>query len=525
MTSAMRPALRADNWSKLGARLWQEYSFPFGAAYILALIVYSYFFTTIIFTNHTLPHAWIIPYPSSRTIYDGRWFSDIILQLAGGSGVQAFQMAIGAAVQIFNAFLLAALLRVTSSFHRFLMAAFLVVHPAFLDYYSFTADTIILTVGDSLALLGVLALDRAPDRRIGIAVGTLCFILTLATYQPKVSLIALLLLVWCIEGARDFLPQTRQSGDALRRIIGRVLSASTAFICALPLYYLSVQLTVVGSAGPRSYMNSFQAVLQQLALAYPEVLRDFTDKVDYLPALLHYLPALAVALGLVALVWRTLRIERTATLATVALVALFPIALRFVYVINDQTWVNSGRILSQEAYCLLFFLAMSWSMPLLRGIATIIIVILVYQYSIIGAQEANSAAMKTIFDLAKLNRIVNRVESVIPESNPPKTPVVVVGALPFIAEGQNGFRPRDGLYQAHVITETFAPYRQVEILNFFLGRSAVGVPTHAQLTSALASAHGRRPWPAPKSVYVDNGVLVILLQRDGPDVPKTWTSD
>ena len=40
-----------------GAQLIRKYALPFGGAYALTLGAYSYFFTTIVFTNHFFPNA------------------------------------------------------------------------------------------------------------------------------------------------------------------------------------------------------------------------------------------------------------------------------------------------------------------------------------------------------------------------------------------------------------------------------------------------------------------------------------
>ena len=191
------------NWREFGLSTLRRYAVPFIAAYILTVIVYSYLFTTIIFTNHTIPNAWVYSYPSFKTKQEGRWFADIIILLTGGSGVQAFQMAFGSAIQIINGFLFASLLRVKKIFYIFLMAVFLALHPAFLDYYSFTVDHISFALGDTLGLLGVVVLARTPDQRVGIVLAIVCFVLMLATYQPKIGLMAVLLLIWCLDGVAD----------------------------------------------------------------------------------------------------------------------------------------------------------------------------------------------------------------------------------------------------------------------------------------------------------------------------------
>jgi hypothetical protein len=245
--------------------------------------------------------------------------------------------------------------------------------------------------------------------------------------------------------------------------------------------------------------------------------------VDYLPHVLKYVPALAILLGIAALAWQAYRVQKGLALAALTLVAFFPVALQLSYIINELTWPNAGRILAPHAYFLLFFLTSAWSLPSFRPVATLLVTVLVYYFCIVGTQETNAAALKTIFDLGKINRVVTRLESVIPDLYQRQLPVVVVGELVVTKEQTERLKryPND-LYRAYVITETFVAYRQVELLNFFLGRDAVTGPTQTQSDAALVSQQGRRPWPAPESVYEQDGVIVIILESYGPDVPVTW---
>ena len=182
------------------------------------------------------------------------------------------------------------------------------------------------------------------------------------------------------------------------------------------------------------------------------------------------------------------------------LIALFPVALHAVYILNDQTWRDNGRILSPEAYCLLFFLVSAWSVRPLRHFVTFLMLILAWQFANLGSQEANAAAMKNIFDLAKINRIVTRIEDIAADLYGQKIPLVIVGNLSFGSDQPPFKKTPNRLYGAQFSTETFVNYRQVPIVNFLLGREVVTAPTELELNAALASEHGRRPWPAPEFV-------------------------
>ncbi len=494
------------NWQVVGKALWSQYGIIFVGAYLLTYAVYSYLFTAIIFTDHTLPNVWVYPYPSFKTRQEGRWFADIIIQVFGGSGVPSFQMIVAVGIQIINAFLFAKLINIRQSSRLFLIAAFLSLHPAFLDYYCFSIDHISFALGDSLALVGVLALDRISDRRAGLALASFCFVLTLATYGPKIALIGTLLLSWCM----------------LRPDVDRVLTALSVFLAGLVVYYITVKLTVTAGETYRNHINSLGEVAHQLVVAYPETIKDFTSRVDYLPRLLSFLPSAAIVLGLAGLIVKTWRDGGTTTaLISTALMLGFPVALRLSYLVDDQTWQNSGRILTPHAYFLLFTLASMWSMQLARRLGSCVVAVLVYYFAVLGTEEANAAVIKNTFEVSKINRIVMRVEDIAPDIYEHKFPIVIIGAMKFQPEASL-IRFSNSLYGSQFSKETFAPYRQVGILNYFLGQREVVPPDQSQIDSVETGAAGRRPWPAPDSVYLQDGVIVVLLEPYRPDAPITW---
>jgi hypothetical protein len=501
--------------------LARRHSVPFLAAYAFSVLIYSYLFTTPILSNHALPSVWVDPYPSYTTLLEGRWFADIIKLLLGSSGVQPVQMAVAAALQIVNAFLLAALLGVRRQLHILVIALFLAAHPAFLDYYAFTLGHVWFVAGDTLALLGVLALDRVRPRRVGVPLSILCLVLSLATYQPKVALIAVLLLMWCLLGLT---PRTagaaldRPAAAAESRGLQRLLLALLAAGPAVLLYAASALLIVTLGSTVRTHLNGMGAILHQTVASYPEVYADFTSRIRYLPRAIRVLPLLVVALGAAALLRRT---PRSGWPACLLLLLLFPPALRASYIVNDETWVAAGRILSVHAYFMVFFIASGWSAPALRPLMTAAACIIIYFFALVAMQAVNATAMISIFDQSKINRIVTRMESVVPDLYDVPRSVVVIGNLAY-APRQEFSGYAGWPYGNNLATEAFADYRQAQMLDFFLGRHILAPPTSAQVAAVLAGATGHRPWPAPDSVYLQDGVVVVLLQPYAPGVSVTW---
>jgi len=93
---------KRNELSQIFDLLYKKYRGVFVLCLLLQFITYSYFFTSLIFTNHTFPNSWLYPYPSFKTQGEGRWLADIIIWLQGGSGVQPFQMFIATTLQSIN---------------------------------------------------------------------------------------------------------------------------------------------------------------------------------------------------------------------------------------------------------------------------------------------------------------------------------------------------------------------------------------------------------------------------------------
>jgi Glucosyl transferase GtrII len=499
-------------WLLPAQRLAIEYAPWFAGVYLITFAIYSYLFTQLIFTNHTFPNAWIYPYPSFNTFYAGRWFADIVILLGGRSGAQALEFAVASAIQVGNAFIFASLLGVRKSWLILLFGLFLALHPAFLDYYSFHVDHISFVLGDTLALVGVVTLSKIDRLRISVPLAIACFVLSLAIHQPKVALIATLLLIWLLETAQKETPA---------RTARNVLIAAVVYLVALAIYYLSAKMTV-SVEGFRNEINSSAEVLHQLQATYVQTYLNFTSRVDYLPAHLQLLPAACIVAGFISILVYSSAVSASSALISIGLLLAIPVALQFSYVINDQTWTNSGRILTSHAYVLLFLIACGLRLGLLRPVVLCMSIGLIYFFGVVAAQETNAAAFKNIFDVAKVNRIVSRIETVVPDLYSGKRfQLIIAGELPF--EPQRFKRYKNSLYKSQFSTETLIAYRHVEIINFFLGREVVRQPDRSAIAQFEASAPFRLPWPATESVYViGDDIIAILLQPYSKEIPITW---
>jgi len=508
---------------------WQvacrRYGGVLAALVVMQIVVYSYFFTTVIVTDHTFPNIWVQAYPSHRTREEGRWLQDLIICLQGGAGVQSFQMFAAVTLQGINGILFARLLGLTKRFEVFLVAAVICLYPAILDTYCFASDHLTFALGDTLALAGILCLATQRSSPQNALLSGLCFMLSLAAYGPKIAFIALLCLCHLAMSVATDTDTTDNDATGPRSCdpratLLRVGYVFAVFVAACLCYYASAKLVVTQNAGMRVQLNSAEQIGQAAVQAYYKFLCYCTVESDYLPVSLRALPAMAVALGAVALLLSARRKGATAIAILAMLLALIPLALRAAYIINGNTYENNGRITYVNGYALVFFLAAALHRPLLRWCAMGMLLLLFYVMAVVGTQETNAAAMKTIYEMNMINRLAARIEDQTKGLYEGERALVVIGALPTFPH-QQYVRYGNLKMQPHSRFTAFPFFRQVEILNFLFGRVLLKAPTATQVERATASAKDRKPWPAADSVYVEDNVVVVLLQKYKEGVPRT----
>ncbi len=87
------------------------------------------------------------------------------------------------------------------------------------------------------------------------------------------------------------------------------------------------------------------------------------------------------------------------------LLLLIPVILRAPYIINRRSWEGAGRIVSANGYALLFFLCCAAQVDSLKRVVLAILTVFLYFFIVVGTQESNAAALKTVYDLSAINRI------------------------------------------------------------------------------------------------------------------------
>ena len=511
-----------------GATAWADRNKAvFAILMLLQIAAYSYFYTSIILTNHTIPEVWLYPFPSGMTRALGRWMEDLTLQAQGGSGVQPFMMLCATALQAINGILLAELIGLRRKRDVLGVAALLSLYPAFLDYYSFVADQLTFVLGDHFVILGILVFVRSRPSLVRVMGAAFFFLLAIACHQPRIALVSFLaagavLLTLGSESKKtdaSLAPDRQAIRDGILLIVAIAIAAGAYWISSKVL--VESRFRNAPDVSTVTHVSTLPEALRQVAISYNKIFAFFIQDLPGLPRQLQFMPALGVALGALAMLWRAgQRGWRTALIA-IGVLAMMPIALRAAYVINCMSYEKCGRIVFVNGYCLAFFIGCGLRTERVRAWSAAVAITLLYFFFILATQESNFAAYKTAYEMSMIQRIAARAEALIDPTVPPNPmPLVVVGNYPqFKREPYVRHPGSDFLANVHRVS--FVASRQVDHLNFFQGRPNFRMPTEDEVSRAMESTKDKTPWPSSESVYRLEDTIVVCLERHRPGMSVT----
>jgi len=487
---------------------------------VLQFACYTYFLTIPLLSNHTFPNVWIYDYPSWKTASEGRWFADLIILFQGSTGVQSFQFFCAVILQAVNGLLLADLLKIKERTTRFLLASVLCLFPLFPDYYSFACDHITFVLGDTLCLVAALFWISFPQGLVRIMVPACLYLLSIAAYGPKVSLVLVLAAISILMRIQS--GNQCQTSQNLKSIRIELVSAVSVVLLALIGYWITFKLTFIASFdnGKHTHLSTISEIFEGTKAAYSQIIYYYAEGIGGFPQKLSWLPVVIILSGVCYMIVTMRSYGIIVLVLTVLILSLIPIMLRAPWIINAQAYKNCARIGAAYGYVFIFFLGVLMSRVRPQWIGKVTTAIILYFFLILATQQNNAACFKSMYEANIINRILERCNSVMPSSGSQETPVVVMGEYPrFEAQRYVKYPPKYAIQQS---TPAFAPYRQVEILNFLVGRNSFRRPTIEEVREAVMSSTGRKPWPDQQSIYMSGKTLVVLLQSYFPGIETTW---
>jgi len=491
------------------------------ALIIIQAVAYMYLFTGITFTNHTFPNVLLYPYPSFKTQGEGRWMADILIQLGGGSGNQSIQMSIAVILQAVNGVLLAKWLNLKRQLHIFLIAALLCIFPAFLDYYGFAVDHISFVVGDSLCIAGAYLLRRGT--LMSTFGSSILYSLSLAIYGPKIALVSFTAISSFILRATEDSPCTppNKTREILKEILLPVLSVLSAMI----MYWLSYKLFAVYTLGLRTHTNNIAEAISELSRSYLNTIQYFSGDIGGLPSKIRFLPLILVVAGASRAVAIALHTRGIIGALLVGMsVLLGPATINATWIVNREAWLTPGRLYTAYAYFFLFYLSFLLRWKSSQKITELATGLMLFLFFTLASQQVNALELKTVYETSFVNRITQRVEPFLSKTTATgeRSALVVLGDIPTFDVSQYvHFPPRLGTSHA-LTTATFVSYRQIEILNFFLGWQGVRKPSLSEQKAVIDESRNVQPWPSQQSTFRASQAIGVVLDKYRPGSSVTW---
>jgi hypothetical protein len=291
------------------------------------------------------------------------------------------------------------------------------------------------------------------------------------------------------------------------------------------MYWISCKLFVLYTLGLRTHTNNIAEAISELSRSYLNTIQYFSGDIGGLPSKIRFLPLILVDAGAsraVAIALQTSRIIG-AFLAGMS-VLLGPATINATWIVNREAWLTPGRLYTAYAYFFLFYLSflLRWkSSQKITELATGLMLFLLF---ILASQQVNALELKTVYETSFVNRITQRVEPFLSKTTATRErpALVALGDIPTFDVSQYvHFPPRLGTSHA-LTTSIFVSYRQIEILNFFLGWQGVRKPSLSEQKVVIDESRNVQPWPSQQSTFRASQAIGVVLDKYRPESSVTW---
>jgi hypothetical protein len=508
---------------------WRRYRLSVIAAFGLNLLAFGYLFFTYIYTNHVFPNIIDQGFPSFRTRLEGRWGGDLIYFLQGSRGIPLLDLSLAVPIQIANGVLFATLLGIVDPLGVFLAASLVSIHPFVSDYYSFAGDHLVLVLGDTAILAAFWLVQRRLRSLWSVPVAAVLIQFGISCYQPKISMAATiwLLILFARLCAWD------GTNAMLRRDTREMSMHGASVLSGAALYVVLLRLSQWWLGDPAGG-SSHSAVRLSTATAadfVPEARNVLRNTREILFASDFFGHASRMLVGvllllLIVLIGRRMLIRvpsaRSKWLALTSFLlglCLLPFALHAPYMVSPKSYL-AGRMLIPIAYFTAFLPLALLMVERTRAIRWAVVAVSLFmcgRFVLIDAEAGHLARLRTTYEFEFVNRLASRIEEGLNLVPNERYALVVVGhpAMPAVL--------RPSVESRSNLTErSFIHFRDVEMLNFVLGRDLLFYPNKAQVQRGLEYAAQHSIWPAKDSVeLLDDRILVVVLEPPHDQVATT----
>lgn len=467
-------------------------------AIIFQLIIFWPIITDEIINDHLWPLGMFHPFPTH--LFEGRWFLELIHLLNGSQGNQKIQIILAIILKACNILIIFKLFGAKQNSVSILAGLAYLIFPTVLDQYSFyTATT--FTVVETFTLFGYYFLYIKSSRIIAIV----CFTLSFAIYQPIIALILLMPLL--IQLFELITIPTFNLMFFKNTIICIFLSA---VLSQIPNFFIYKYLIHT----PRFSGFDWSVMYSQIRFTPVYVYRFFRYCFyTNTNIILEYIP-LCIFLCFCFLSF----FKSKNKFLSFSILILLPFVLQSVFILSSGKAEYEGR--SHYIYSFIFLISAMFLLKLIQEkytnfMALPFLVIFIF-FSINTQQITNYLTYKNIYDKNYVNRIVARIEPLLNSNK--KYKLVIFGTIPqFWVANQIRYTN----YLPHYTRSFFQPYRQVQILNYWLGYDILTYPDDIDIQKAEVAVIELQTYPQQNFAIVKDDILVVKLSNTKE---RTWTN-
>lgn len=466
-----------------------------------------------IYTNHTFPNVLLQDFPSYR-VMEGRWAQDVLYLLLGKGATHYLGMFLAIPVQVGNGLLFARLLGRPDNWSRLIAIALISTYPFVLDYFSFAGDNLTFVLPTTFAMTALLIGGSSVG---SLVAGGVLAAISLSFYQPAISTLATVMVAAAFSRAVD------SCGDH-RAVARQALRHASVAGLGCVMYLALLRAIEAGSPllqaqehfARRLYTNTLGEAIAQLPLISVDFLERIWHEPNFTFSGPRVLPACVFGgAALLALYRATQRkvlpTQRITLVASAALWCLLaPIAVYLSFIISKNSYWHSGRFVVPVTFAIAAaFLVFSKSRMRVRAGLAVAACVLAFNYIVTDVRIAQFVIMRSQWDQGFANRIVARMEPMVHDDQCGSYRIVMIGQPLMLIPSVPG--PRTAFVSME--ETSFAPYRQVELFNYIMGRDCFVMATADDVKAALATASLRKPWPDTDSVYVArDGLIVVIME-------------
>lgn len=487
------------------------------AVFALAVFTYLIFITEPLLHNHATRFPWLIP----GGIGSGRWFTEWIGHLHYDADLPIFLPVVSILAGVLGfALILERLDLRLSRVSSFLVLAAALTYPAHLAsfYYTFMTPLLfgaLLFVGAAFYVTHRLSAPR-------IAMGAVLILLMMATYQLQLSVFVVAALLAAVIAI-----MRSPTRDGVRGALLVGLGRAAALVAGGLAYRLSLWILHIEPPRAIEYTSWSELPFRALEIAHASVEHLYTTQPELLAPVKLTLLAVLIAAVIVSL-WKV----RRSPLAVLAVLVLWPLAVvatKAVFIVvapDGSIWeyrYNLALGLLEVLALAILLEATPRKLPRLavQGLAAFVVL------SFVQADQLRQGVLLRgqQHDLALANRILDRIET-LPDIDYGTTyNLIRVGRYSFYRFNLLRMQGHESAFyrlgDTHMDIGEISD-RWVDEDVFRLLGSAVSFkfqttdPNFSAEVERVQSEllEGRRPWPAPESVFINGDEIIVYMRTD-----------